>query len=105
MALAQLFHVFNMRAPAEAVLRNQITRNPFVWAALLICFVLLAVAVFVPPVAGILALQPPSAAGWKLIAIGSIAPVIIGQVALRLAGRLRSAPACSTGKHLESKDA
>ena len=34
LALAQLWHVFNMRHPTSGLLRNEITRNPWIWLAL-----------------------------------------------------------------------
>ena len=33
LAFAQLWHVFDMRHPRSAVLRNEISRNPWVWGA------------------------------------------------------------------------
>ena len=33
-AFAQLWHVFNMRHPTSSLLHNEITRNPWIWAAL-----------------------------------------------------------------------
>jgi Ca2+-transporting ATPase len=80
LAGAQLLHVFNMRGRSEALLRNHITRNPFVWAALAICLALLGVALYFPAVAAILQLQPPSPAGWQLVIGASVAPLILGSL-------------------------
>ena len=63
---------------------KQITRNRFVWGALVICLVLLAVALYVPVIAGILSLEPPSPRGWQLVAVGSVAPLIAGQAIILL---------------------
>jgi len=59
LAFAQLFHVFNMRHPRSDLLRNEITRNPWLWASLLMCAVLLAVPSCLPPAAHILHLVSP----------------------------------------------
>ena len=37
LAFAQLWHVFNMRHPRSGLLRNEVTRNPWLWGALLLC--------------------------------------------------------------------
>ncbi|MFT5467045.1 MAG: Ca2+-transporting ATPase [Verrucomicrobiales bacterium] len=80
LAIAQLLHVFNLRDPAEGVFRNQLSRNRYIWIALALCAAILAAAVFVPPFAAVLHLHPPNAAGWLAIALGSIAPLFIGQL-------------------------
>jgi len=81
LALAQLWHVFNMRESGSGLLRNEITQNKFVWAALILCCGLVLAAVYVPVLSDILGLVPPPPAGWAL-AIGlSLVPFIIGQMA------------------------
>ncbi len=80
LALAQLWHVFNMRAPGSGALRNDVTRNPFVWAALALCLMLLAAAIFVPALSGLLGITPPGADAWMLILGASLAPLLLGQV-------------------------
>lgn len=84
LALSQLWHVFNMRDAGTALLRNDITRNIFVWAAIVFCCGLILVAVYMPLVADILGLVPPSAAGWFLAAGLSLVPLIVGQLAKTL---------------------
>ena len=37
LVLAQLWHVFNMRHPTSGLFRNEVTRNPWIWAALALC--------------------------------------------------------------------
>ena len=82
LAIAQLLHVFNLRDPKENPCRNQLTRNRYVWLALALCGVILAAAVFVPPFAEVLHLHIPSGAGWLAIALGSAAPLIVGQLGI-----------------------
>ena len=43
LAFAQLWHVFNMRPAFASFWSNEITCNPLIWAALLLCTVLLAI--------------------------------------------------------------
>jgi Ca2+-transporting ATPase len=78
LALAQLWHVFNMRPAGSDWLRNGITRNPYVWGALGLCLGLLGVAVYWPPLAGVLHLAPPGAAQWGLILAASVLPLLAG---------------------------
>jgi Ca2+-transporting ATPase len=66
LAMAQLWHVFSMRDPDSPWLRNEITRNPWVWGALALCAALLLAAVYVPALAQILSVADPGAQGWAI---------------------------------------
>jgi Ca2+-transporting ATPase len=80
LALAQLWHVFNMRAAGSSPWKNEVTRNRFVWGALVLCAGLLLVVLYVPLLANVLGLSPPARAGW-LVALGfSFVPLALGQV-------------------------
>jgi Ca2+-transporting ATPase len=79
LAFAQLWHVFNMRHPRARVLRNEVTRNPWLWASLVLCTGLLAVPPYLAPLAHVLHLAPPSAAMWAIILALSAAPMIVTQ--------------------------
>ncbi|MDP1841965.1 MAG: cation-translocating P-type ATPase [Sediminibacterium sp.] len=50
LALAQLFHVFNMASPRSNILVNEITTNKFVWYAILICIGLMAIVYALPQI-------------------------------------------------------
>jgi Ca2+-transporting ATPase len=89
LAFAQLWHVFNMRHPKSGVLRNEITRNPWVWGALALCAVLLIVPAYVLPLAQVLHLTPPTAAMWGVILAMSFAPLILTQATVALARQRR----------------
>ncbi len=86
---ARLWHVFNMRSVGSGLINNDITRNPFVWGALAICGGLLLVATYVPFMASLLHVTVPSAQGWVVVAIGSLAPLVIGQAAVFVTGLAR----------------
>jgi Ca2+-transporting ATPase len=90
LGFAQLWHVFNMRHPQSGPLRNEVTRNPWVWGALLLCTVLLAVPPYVAPMAYVMHLAPPTPAMWAIILGMSIAPLIVTQVVTLLDVSLRS---------------
>jgi Ca2+-transporting ATPase len=80
LAFARLWHVFNMRDPGSALLRNDVSRNPFVWGALALCTVLLLAAVYLPGLSLVLKLVDPGAGGWSLILGMSLLPLLVGQL-------------------------
>ena len=75
LALAQMWHVFNMRDEVRKPVDNEVTRNRWIWAALLICLVLVLAAIYVPVLGGLLELTDPGTAGWVLIVVASLVPV------------------------------
>ncbi|MEJ2666913.1 MAG: cation-transporting P-type ATPase [Deinococcales bacterium] len=80
LAFAQLWHVFDMREPGSGALRNEVTRNPWVWASLALCTALLLGAVALPGARDVLTLAWPSLRGWLLVLVASLAPTLIGQL-------------------------
>ena len=79
LAFAQLWHVFNMRGANTTLLNNQVVRNPFIWAALALCFVLITMALCYPPVASVLQIISPDIKGWGVVMIASFLPLIACQ--------------------------
>jgi Ca2+-transporting ATPase len=79
LAFAQLWHVFNMRHPRSNLVRNEVTRNPWLWGALVLCTVLLAAPPYLAPMAHVLHLAPPSPTGWAIIFGLSVAPLLVTQ--------------------------
>ncbi len=80
LSFARLWHVFNMKSWGSGVIRNEVTRNPFVWGALVICVGLLAAAVWIPYLAMVLRIVPPDTNGWTLIGVFSVIPFIVVQI-------------------------
>jgi Ca2+-transporting ATPase len=80
LALGQLWHVFNMRDPGSSLLNNQVTRNRWVWAATLLCTLLIAVTVAFPPLRQLLGIELLDSRGWWLVIGAGLTPMIVGQV-------------------------
>lgn len=78
-AVAQLLHVFNMPESGGSAFNNEITRNPYVWIAVVLCGVILAFAMFIPGLASVLSLAPIDQRGWLLVACASAVPLILGR--------------------------
>ncbi|MFW6114828.1 MAG: cation-translocating P-type ATPase [Thermodesulfobacteriota bacterium] len=85
LAFARLWHVFNMRERASRLLRNDVIQNPFIWAALGMCTVLLTAAVYVPALSLVLDMVRPGPSGWILIFSMSLVPLVAGQVIKEIA--------------------
>jgi Ca2+-transporting ATPase len=83
LALAQLWHVFNMRDSWRHVCSNEITRNPYIWAALALCLILTVGAVYTPGISNLLALSHPGARGWILVLVMSFMPLPLAPLVAR----------------------
>jgi Ca2+-transporting ATPase len=79
LALAQIWNVFNVRDPASGILRNDVSRNPFVWGAIGLCLGLIGLALWLPSLAAILGLVDPGQAGLALAVVSSFVPLLLGQ--------------------------
>jgi Ca2+-transporting ATPase len=91
LAFAQLWQVFNMRHPRAGLMRNEVTRNPWVWGSLLLCTILLTVPPYVAPLAHVLHLAPVTPLMWAVILSLSAAPMLATQV-LTVMLRFRPVP-------------
>ncbi|WP_025735227.1 cation transporting ATPase C-terminal domain-containing protein [Mycobacterium genavense] len=78
-ALAQLWHVFNMRGRRSSLVRNAVTRDRFVWYSLALCLVLIVAAVSIPVLASVLQVVPIGVEGWTLAIGCSLLPLLAGQ--------------------------
>ena len=90
LAFAQLWQVFNMRHPRSSPLRNEVTSNPYIWGALLLCTVLLAAPPYLEPAAQLLDLARPTETMWFLILAASAAPLVITQAVMLAVASLPS---------------
>lgn len=79
LALAQLFHVFNMSSKHSNLFVNEITRNKFIWIALIICTVLMVLVYAVPQVRLVLGLEVLPAKVWIVSLVASLIPLVLVQ--------------------------
>jgi Ca2+-transporting ATPase len=84
LALAQMWHVFNMRGDIGRVFDNEITRNPWIWAALALCLALVLAAIYVPVLSDVLRLADPGLVGWALILAASLVPLLLAALVHRV---------------------
>ena len=80
LALAQLWHVFNMRTKGTKLFKNEVVENPYIWAALGLCILLLLAVVYVPLLSEVLKLTNPGLNGWILIVVASSITCLVGQI-------------------------
>lgn len=92
LAFAQLWHAFNMRHPQSDLLRNEVSRNPWLWNALVLCTLLLAVPPYWTPMADVLQLTAPSSDMWAVILVFSAAPLMVIQLVTVAVMSLRQKP-------------
>jgi P-type Ca2+ transporter type 2C len=90
-SISRLFHTFNMRNPKTGILKNEITRNIYVWGAIVLSGGLLIMAVYWPLLADILDVSPPGIRGWILVLSASLIPLFIGQIYIKFFKNKRKA--------------
>lgn len=86
LVLGQLLNVFNLPKRSVSFFNNEVTRNTWVWAAILLCIVLTALGYLIPPLRTVLSLVPLSGEqlGWVVaFAFGSL---LLTQIIKRLGG-------------------
>lgn len=77
LALAQLWHVFDMRNWREGFLSSCVTRNMYVWAAIALCLVILALAYVQRDMASVLRLVSLPAEAWYATLALSFVPALL----------------------------
>lgn len=87
LAFAQLFHVFNMSSAGSPLFINDITKNKFVWIALLICSTFMLSLYLIPQLRGILNLDVFSAQVWGLSVLAALIPLLLIQLYKKIAHR------------------
>ncbi len=78
LAFAQLFHVFNMSSVSSGIIINDITKNKFIWWALIICIALMVLIYAVPQMRLVLGLVKLSFTVFLVCGIASLLPLIFG---------------------------
>jgi len=77
LALAQVFHAFNVRSQRRSVFTARLFTNSWLWGAVLLCLLLQLAAVYVPFLQTVLHTVPLSVADWGVIAGCSLLPVAV----------------------------
>jgi Ca2+-transporting ATPase len=79
LAFAQLFHVFNMSSKNAKLIINDITKNKFVWIALVLCISFLAIVFAVPTFRMVLKLAVLPLEVWIISIVSGLLPLVIIQ--------------------------
>ena len=77
LAVAQVFHAFNARSQKRSAFTSRLFTNGWLWAAVGICLILQAAAVYVPLLQKVLHTVPPTVSDWGVIAACSLMPVAV----------------------------
>lgn len=85
LSFAQLMHVFNLHSE-KSFFVNEITRNRYVWYAILLCLAILAFTYYVPLLHEVLNIQPMTSTEFGLIVAAGVVPVLLVQL-VRLIAR------------------
>ncbi len=80
LAFGKLWFTFNLRRPSSPMLRNEVTTNRWVWAAIALCAALLFAAVYLPGLSDILQTRPLGSNAWSLLFVMSLIPLPVGQI-------------------------
>lgn len=79
LAFAQLFHVFNMSSPKSRLIVNEVTKNHFIWYAIVICSGLMVFVYLVPQMRTVLGLSVLPINVWGVSLGASLIPLILIQ--------------------------
>ena len=84
LAFSQLFHVFNMSSVGSNLFVNDVTKNKFVWLAILICTGIMVLIYLVPQMRLVLGLIELPVNVWLVCIVASLLPLLIIQIYKRL---------------------
>lgn len=87
LAFAQLFHVFNMASFHSKMLINEITRNKFVWFAIIICSGLMVLIYALPQARVVLGLVKVPFEVWTVSILASLIPLVVVQIYKGIMGK------------------
>ena len=89
LAFAQLFHVFNMASAKSKLLLNEITKNKFIWLALIICAGLILMVFAIPQMRRVLELNMLGLNIWLIAITASLIPLFLVQLYKIIFGKQR----------------
>lgn len=86
--LAQLLNVFNLAGSKVSFLKNEVTTNPWIWAALMLCLLIMLVVYKVPLFREVLSLVHLSLNEFGLVFLFAAGSVLVTQLIKRIGGIL-----------------
>lgn len=86
LVLAQLLNVFNLPKRNISFFFNEVTRNPWVWGAIVLCILLTGLGYVVSPLQQALSLVPLSWANLGWIGVFAFGSLLLTQIIKRLGG-------------------
>jgi len=85
---AQLLNIFNMPRRQLSFFRNEVTSNPWIWWAIVICILLTLLAYLIPPAARVLSLVPLTWEQVRLVILFGFGALALSQIVKRSGGTL-----------------
>lgn len=82
--LAQLLNVFNMPKRHLSFFKNEVTLNPWVWYAIVLCLLITGAAYFTPPIAKALSMVSLSLDKFALVVLFGFGSLLLTQIAKRI---------------------
>ncbi|MGI9546822.1 MAG: cation-translocating P-type ATPase [Flavobacteriaceae bacterium] len=86
LVVGQLLNIFNMPMRNSSFFSNEVTKNPWVWAALVLCTLIVLISNLIPIVAETLSLVKLSLQQWGIIAVFGFGSLVLTQLVKRLGG-------------------
>ena len=80
LAFAQLFHVFNMASQHSKLFVNEVTKNKFVWLAVIVCIGLMLLVFVVPQSRLVLGLENLPVNVWAIAILAALIPLFLLQL-------------------------
>ena len=87
LVVGQLLNIFNMPLRKSSFFSNEVTKNPWVWAALLLCGLIVLLSNLIPIVAETLSLVKLTLQQWGVIAVFGLGSLVLTQLVLRIRDR------------------
>jgi Ca2+-transporting ATPase len=87
LVVGQLLNIFNMPLRKSSFFFNEVSKNPWVWAALLLCTLIVLLSNLIPIVAETLSLVKLTLQQWGIIAAFGFGSLVVTQLALRMRDR------------------
>ena len=84
LVVGQLLNIFNMPLRKSSFFNNEVTKNTWVWGALILCILIVVVSNLIPSVAMVLSLVTLSLSQWGIIIAAGFSSLVLTQIALRI---------------------